>query len=383
MIKDGHISSMQLIAIMLIIIIGKGLDSAILILIHWGHSAPELLMLVGEIGIVTIVALQLPLFKDPNKNLIDLLIDTFGGVMGSLFGFSLFTSLLLDLAMNVYYDIEQIRVVFLPTTPPNLVLFLSIVAMIIPAYYGIEVLGRTNLIMFALMMVVILSLIAISFTLINIDYMPPLLGPGIPQLLKQGVLHSGFFGEYLVYLMLRPYVRSYRSFRNSFYIIAGISILFGAIGLVIIQLVFPYPIDDHLFFPFIELAKLIYFGRFIQHIEAVYAVTWLAVTFARLSLLLYVLSLMAASVARTPHFRRFAPSIGAMIYYGALLPPTLSDAIDFKDIMLEKRGFPFYGGIAILFLIVGYLKKWRNKPNGGQNPSAEQQAAPDAATVQP
>ena len=86
-----------------------------------------------------------------------------------------------------------------------------------------------------------------------------------------------------------------------------------------------------------------------------------------------MLSIISAGIARTQNFRRFAPAIGVMTYYGALLPPTLSDAIDFKDIVLEKRGFPFYGGIALLFLIVGYVKKWRERKHGDKNDKAGQQ----------
>lgn len=364
MIKDGHISPNQLIAIFFILVMAKEMDPAILVLIHWGHSAADLLLMISQLGIIALMTILLPLFKDPSKNLIDHIAETFGPIIGTIFGMMLFIPLLMDVSMSVTFDSEQIRSVFLPTTPVAVTLFVCILAMIIPVYYGVEVLGRANLIVFGMLVGILIAWDMLTLKSSSIQNLPPILGPGIPTLLQSGVLHVGFLGEFIDYLMLRPYVRSYTSYRRSFYIVAFATLIIGMIRLAIVQMKFPYPIDDNLFFPFMEAVKLIYFGRYIQHVEAVYAVIWLVVALARLGLMMYLLALMAASIARAHNYRRFAPSIAALIFYGALIPPTLSDAIDFKDVILSQKMQPVYGGVVVLLALVKYFqlfKQWRAK----------------------
>ena len=71
LLKDGHISPTQLVAIFFILIIGKEMDSGVLILIHWGHGAAELLLAISELSMAIVIILLFPLFKEPNKNIID------------------------------------------------------------------------------------------------------------------------------------------------------------------------------------------------------------------------------------------------------------------------------------------------------------------------
>lgn len=383
MIKDGHISTSQLVSIISIVVLGKGLDSASLILIHWGHAAAELLVLVAELTMLAVMALLIPLMKAQDKNLLDLVHDLFGPWVGTALSIVLYVFLLADVALNLQFDMEQIKTVFLPTTPLGIILFLTILGMTVPMFYGIENLGRTNLIMMAALLSLAFVLIPLSIPQSSTANLPSILGPGIPTLLKEGVLHAGFFGEYIAILMLRPYVRSYERFRLGYWLAASLCLVLGVVAMLDTQLVFPYPTDDHLFFPFVESARLLYFGRFVQHIEAVFAVTWLVIAMARLSILIYILSLMSASIARAGNYRRFAPLTAAALYYGALIIPSLAYAIDFKDIVLEKRGLPFYGGIAVLVAAVGHFKRWRQgkgqggaKSKGGQAGDATQNRQP-------
>lgn len=344
-----------------ILMVGKEMDPGVLILIHWGHNAAELLLIISQLIMVLIIGIMLPLFKDPSKNLFDHLFDYFGPIIGSVFSFIIFIALILDLSVNLTFDFEQIHSIFLPTTPTAFILFILIVSMMIPVYYGIEVLGRTSLFMMSFIVLTIIFTNIFSLSSADFNNIPPIFGPGISAILKQGILHVGFFGEFIGYLMIRPYIRSYSSYRRSFYLIAVVTLIIGIFQLLSIQFVLPYPSSDHLFFLSIEMAKLMYFGRFIQHVESVYAVSWLIVACLRLSFMMYLLSIGAAGMVRAQNYRRFIPSIAVLVYYIALLPNTLSDAIDFKDIVLEQR-LPFiYGTILMLFIVVGYFKLWRKK----------------------
>ncbi|WP_241717120.1 GerAB/ArcD/ProY family transporter, partial [Sulfoacidibacillus ferrooxidans] len=236
---------------------------------------------------------MIPLFKDPSKNLIDYFFEYFGAIFGFIFSMIIFTALLLDLSTNVTFDFEQVHVLFLPTTPTAVILMFMIISMVLPAYFGIEILGRSSIMMGGLIILIILSLNVLSTTNADINNFPPILGPGLPTLLKQGILHIGFFGEFIAYLMMRPYIRSYSSYQRSFYIISAVTLVVGIIQITLLQLIFPYPTSANLLFLSVESIKLIYFGRFIQHIEAIYAIAWLIVACLRLSFMLYLLSLAA------------------------------------------------------------------------------------------
>jgi len=384
-IRDGHVSPRQISAMLTIIVLGKGLDSAVLILVHWGHGAAELLLLVAEGVMVGAVLLLLPLHKAADKNLMDVIVATFGKWVGAIVCGVLFAMLLVDIAINLEMDMQQIRSVFLPLTPTQVVLIVSLVATAIPAYYGIEVLGRSNMMMFVLLMGIALVLIPLTFEVIKSSNIPPLLGPGPITLLKEGVLHFGFFGEYLTVFMLRPYVRDYLAFRRAIITAILICVTVGTASLLDLQMVFPYPTDDHLFFPFVEVARILYFGRFVQHIEALFALTWLAVALARLSVLIYILSLMAATMSRATNFRRYVPLVAGCLYFGALMLPNLAVAIDIKDIWLEKRSMPLLATIIVATIITGHWKARRAKREGtqGQPPgTGTQQATPNRRAAQ-
>ena len=363
-----------MLAISMVIMVGKILDPSADILIHWGHGAAYLLALLSGAMMLLCVLPMLWLFRQPDKSLFDHLFEQFGNVIGSIVGLLLLLALLIDICTTLRLDVHQIEVAFLPTTSPILIVMIYVAAMSLPVYFGIEGLGRSNLIMFVLLFITLISLLLFMLTRAHLSYMPPVLGPGLPNLLQQGVLHLGFFAEMLLFFIFRPYLRTYREFRWSFLTGYIASVLWIALALFVFNLVIPYPTSDHLMYPFLESAKIVYFGRFIQHIEAVYAVAWVASSLIRLNIFIFAASLLCAELLRTANYRRFIAVVGAISFYGSLIPPSIMSDLSFKDIVSMQRSFLLYVSIPLALGLVAYIRKWRQKRNGKTGQALQNQA---------
>ncbi len=374
MIKAGHISGRQATAIMTIILVTKLMNPIATIIIRWGQSAADTLAFLSGLIMLVLVLPILPLVKDTPKTLFGLMREHFGKVLGTVFSIFLLITLSLDTAVVLRADVVQVQLIFAPQTPLPIIESLILLVAVYASYLGLEAIARSNLIAFFLLIVLIITLFIITqLFYANWMNLAPILGPGIPTLLTQGILHAGFYGELLILFNLRIFVRDYKSFKTSVFSSQIISVSVSIIAFSLFQLVFPYPSSGHLFFPFIELAKLIYFGRFIQHIEAAFAITWLIVGLLRITIMVYVLSFMMADICNTQNVRRFIPSIAIFIFYGTLIPPSLVADVDFKDVQLMQYGIFVYGLLPIAIAVVAYLRK---RKNNKKSPSTEPQGGP-------
>ncbi|KUO97427.1 GerAB/ArcD/ProY family transporter [Ferroacidibacillus organovorans] len=361
MIQEGRISNLHLAAIVAVVILSKALNPFFVILVHYGHSAAGLLGILSAIVMFLIV---LPLFiaAKPDDSFVSLAKKNLGNVLGTLIGASSLVLLYLDACVSMRADVEQVQLVFLPQTPPTIIDYVYLLFMLVCAYFGIEVLARATLITYVVVITTLLILMFLTIPQWDINHFFPPLGPGIGTLAKQSVLHAGYFGEIILFFMLRPFLRTYAQFKRGLLWGYGFAVAIIVMGLYVTQFVLPYPSNDHLYYLFIEVGKLLYFGRFFQHIEAIFALSWLPISLFRMAIFLLVISLQLAEVCNSKNYRRFLITTGFLIYLGSFVPPSLEATIDFKDVWLQQRSIPIYGGFALLVGIVSLIRRRHEKP---------------------
>ncbi|KYP81049.1 GerAB/ArcD/ProY family transporter [Ferroacidibacillus organovorans] len=364
MIQEGRISNLHLAAIVAVVILSKALNPFFVILVHYGHSAAGLL---GMLSATIMFLFVLPLFvaAKTNHSFVGLAKINLGNFLGTLIGASSLVLLYLDACVSMRADIEQVQLVFLPQTPPTVIDYVFLIFMLFGAYMGLEVIARATLITYTVVVTTILILTILTTSQWDTTSFFPPLGPGIGTLAKQGVLHAGYFGEIILFFMLRPFLRTYAQFKRGLLWGYGTAVSMVVVGLYITQFMLPYPTDDHLYYLFIEVGKLLYFGRFFQHIEAIFALSWLPVSLLRMTIFLFVICLQLAELCNTTNYRRFLLPTGFLIYLGSFVPPSLEAAIDFKDIWLQQRTFPLYGGFALLVGIVSLIRKRHKQADQG------------------
>lgn len=230
MLKDTKISNKQLIILMISFIMGDsiiitiwrgaGKDAWISIILAWIFS-------YGLIGMYVYIAKL-----NPNKTLIEILMDTFGKYLGKILSL-LYLWYFLHLSSLVFRSYsEYIEIVVFPETPRIFITAFSSIALIIGLKYGLEVISRTSMIVFLIPPISILITLLRSAKYIDVTNFQPILEYGMKPVLQASFELITFpFGEAVLFLMIFPFVNKKEKLLKSSFI----SITFVGVILIIIS----------------------------------------------------------------------------------------------------------------------------------------------------
>ncbi len=164
-------------------------------------------------GVVKIAELH------PNKSLVDILIDCFGGFFGRLIAL-LYGWYFIHLAAEVIRTYSNYATtVTYPETP---LLFFAITYAVVVIYalkVGIEVVGRISEVIVPFVCLVVICTFLVSIPSMKVSNLQPILAKGIMPPLQAGFATMILpFGEFILFLLVVPNLNHQRSFKRTSFI---------------------------------------------------------------------------------------------------------------------------------------------------------------------
>jgi spore germination protein KB len=221
-----------------------------------------------------------------NKTVIDYSVDILGWPLGKLIG-------LVYILFFIYIDATILREfsellsgAFLINTPQ---IFFSI-GILLPCIYmlyiGIESLARASQILFPLYLVSVVGLILLAMNEMDFNYLKPVLAEGIEPVLMGSYRNMVWFGEISILLILFPSINQTKQVKKlSVLAIIVVSLLLMIVNISLVS-IFSNHID-HLNYPFLSLARFVSVGGFVERLDSVIMIMWIAVMFIKISLFFY------------------------------------------------------------------------------------------------
>ncbi|MGE5576679.1 MAG: GerAB/ArcD/ProY family transporter [Syntrophothermus sp.] len=348
MIRDGHIDLRQAAVLAQILITAKVFVTLPRVMAERAGSAAWILILIGGVvawvGLFFITRLSL---RFPKYSLIELTEALLGPVFGRLVGL-LFIGYFLYVTSIVMREFtETFKTAILPDTPPSVLTIVMLSILMYAAYCGLEALARASELLFPFIVVSFFAALLV-WPNVRLGFLRPFWGPGIPVLLKNGLLAASIYGEILFLAMIFPFLRqkgdAWRA-GTSAILVSGI-ILSSLTALAVA--VFSDRGLAQIPFPMLTLARLVNLGKFLQRVEAVYVFVWFFTGALKLSIAFYVTVLGTAQLLKLEDFRPLIWPYGLLVFSLSFIPRNLIEAFT-DDIDILRR----YGTIVAFLLPAG------------------------------
>ncbi|CEO89772.1 GerAB/ArcD/ProY family transporter [Syntrophaceticus schinkii] len=258
-----------------------------------------------------------------------------------------------------------IHVAFLRETPVMAIEIIGILAAIYAVCLGIEVIARQNELswpVWALSLLLILLLVAKE---INPENFKPFLENGIMPVIKGSFVVSPFRGEVFLLLMLFPYLnQKQEALKTAGYYVLAQAVLPGIITAVIIG-VFGDIVPTYMVFPTYNLARYISVAQFLERIQILIVVMWMAGLIVKMAVFYHSAAIAAATTLGLKNYRitllpiAIATVVISRVFYGTQLHLT----------NFLFKTWPYYGGavqllIPAIMLLIAIIRK-----KGGENAS--------------
>lgn len=351
----------QSISIAVLFIIGTSLFMGV-----YGHSGNSswiaLILSMGlAIPLMLIYARLHVLF--PGKDLFDMLITVFGGVVGRIIS-CLFIWYAFHLGSLILRNFGEFTKTVALTSTPMIAPMLCVGLLCIwVVKAGIEVLGRSAKLLLIFNIVLNVAIFILAIPRFEYHHLLPLFDSGWQTIITDVIGTFAFpFGEIVIFLgafSSLPKKGSAKKVLISGVLISGMIILLATVRGI---LVLGPDVLSSLYFPSYVSTGRINIGDFLTRIEASSAVGFVITIFIKASLCLYVVSNGVAKVFNLKSYRSVVLQLGLlMVYFSDFIYKDIMEMQYFTNHINKIYSFPFQIIIPVMLWICAEIVVSRGK----------------------
>lgn len=359
--NDGKIGLRETSALLVITIAVKATDMTPNLQFVSGKSAAWMIPILAALLIAVPVFLFLRIQSVHRLELIDLLYHLMGKPVGFVLSAGLFATTLAATSIDVRSYADLISTMYYPQTPVWVFHILLVAAACYIAGKGLETIGRSSWILFPYIIGAnVLLVFLVMAKGISFDYLFPFWGSGIPSISREAFWHSSMYAELIIFLTLALKIKSFSALRKSTWLAWAASALIIAWFYVLYTITFDFATVETILYPYHQMTRYVRIGRFITNLEAFFLIFWIASTFVRFALYLYVLSVLFAHLIRLPLKQgKLLLPLSALAFLIGLFP---NNAVELEMLLRERMLSSvsvFMYTLPFLLLIASVIKKRR------------------------
>ena len=259
----------------------------------------------------------------PGKNLIEILQQTFGTVLGKIVGVGYFWFFITLFTLNLTDMGEFTVLTIMDETPGYVLTILCLLISSVAVCGGIKLVTRYSMMFYIIaVLILIISLFLMSSQMKSQNFLPFLNMPAKKYIQGTHIISTIPFGEVVVFFMIFPSAKLERKQTAKFLfsgfllgavtvfaVVAGdIAVLGNTLGLFTL--------------PHLISLRLVNLGSALSRMEILFAIVLILLLFFKISMLFYATTLTAAQLFRVKSYRHIVLITGAFaIAYGFTLYP--------------------------------------------------------------
>lgn len=231
------------------------------------------------------------------------------------------------------------------------------------AYLGIECIARQNQLVWPVWLFVLLLVLCLGAVDLNISNLKPVLENGLPPLISGGIVRSPCRGYVFFVLMLFPYLNQKQEALKTILLHLALAAFVSAFSLFVIIGVLGDKITAQMVYPFYTLAQYISVVHFLERMEALTVIIWIAGVVVKLAVFFHTAAIATASTIGLKNYRTtlLPIAITTVVLSGALYNTNL------KLITFMLKTFPLYAfiielAVPALILLMAVIRKRRGDP---------------------
>lgn len=321
-------------------------------------TASWLMMLYLAVISILIFALLAYLMRHfKQKDILDICTDTFGRVVGVIYGLTLVAGFVFQSASILRQVCDRFKIIAYENSPLWYIILFFMIAAVLACYGGLDVIIRAAKIIMPFVFISIFVLIVGNFEWVELHNLQPILGNGAKSILWDSLPSLSLFSPILTLLLLPPYMKDHGKLTKSgIWILVGGGVLYGVLTALLLMK-FPYPTSQELLMPFYVLSGLVTFGDRIARVEVLFLLTWV------LGIMLYLSTLMVLAVHTLQKVFRLKSRkpiiipIGVLVFALAFFPQATSSMKFIEQNVLEQYGTIPLFLLPLLILVVANFKR--------------------------
>lgn len=364
MIKEGKIGVQEAISLVVIATSNRVFFTAPTIVVQFVGTAGWYMSLISSItAIVFFTFIYILLKRFPGKDLLEIFSITFGCFIGFILSFVYASSFLAASGILLREFYEIVKSFILPNTPISILNGTMLIVVVVAVFLGLETIARVAklvAVISLLMYFLLLLLSAQNFKLYNIF---PLLGYGIGNTIFEGISRSSAYSEVIVLAVLVGSMQGAKHIKKAGYLSLILSGLLVSMGILCIQLVFPYYTLQEETAPLYSLSTLIKYGNFFQRLDPAFLTLWLIITIISSSIVFYSAVSSYCKTFRLQDRRPVIIPMAALLFAITMIPRNLPSVIyEYIELLRTFPIFLFYI-IPLAALITAILRKNKGVDN--------------------
>jgi spore germination protein KB len=348
-----------------------GLKGTVLIMIGYIYGSTAILspgVGVGQdawvaqtigLGLALIVVWvnTLLLARFPGQTFIEINERVFGPYAGKFISL-LFLWYIFHLGSIVLIDhLDFVRLMIIPLTPAEVVVFLGILPCIYAAYKGLEVIVRTGqvLVVFTLLYFGLITLFQVqSYDFANFK---PFLVTPFPKLAWAGLTAASFpYLETVVFLMILPFLNQQNKVRVAVYLglfFGGLVVIWSIMRLILV-------LGDtavNYVYPSYYAVRIINISELLNRFEILAAMNYIMIGFLKVTVLLYAAGLGWAQLCKCQDYRPLLLPLGALMALVSLNNfEHVVGNFEFTTQVYSIYALPFSAGLPFLVLVGAWVR---------------------------
>lgn len=361
--SENKVALKEYAAVLMMAIGFKATDSAPTLLLQYGKNAGWMIPLVSSIIVFLALSCLLALIERyRDKNIIEILYHLTGKYIGFIVAFIITITLIELTASNVRNYIDIMSTIYFPRTPIIILAIILVGGSTIMAKLGFEAIARTAWMVIPWIMVIFVAFIILLYNLIKVSYIFPILGAGVKQILKGGVVYSTFFSEVITFSITFHQVKDYKAFKKASYFAFWLSVAEMSLLTALYLMVMDYPpviINASLFH---TVSRLIYGGRFISNLEAFFFLFWIIVTIIRFALYIYTNTALLSYTLKLSDVNRLIYAVCGIILMLAMFPENfLQNVMGIRKFIVNIDWIYIYLTPCVLLAISQWKGDYKNE----------------------
>ncbi|MBM7867495.1 GerAB/ArcD/ProY family transporter [Heliobacterium gestii] len=266
--------------------------------------------------------------------------------------------------------VSLINDAILPLSPASYLIIPFVFAIAFGAYHGAESISRANYLLLPITLGGYLLLLGSAYIIGEPSFATPFFGPGLDRLFWGGLYRVPYFLEIVILTVLFPHFRSNKQFRQVIWYGTFLNVLLLALGLLAYALNFPPTNTQNVGFPLFQLSRNIYFGRYLQRVEALFTFIWVIMSIFKMSLSLYAGSIAFARGIGAPFYQPYVPPMAVLTVVFCFLAPNYLTALEWEwGILRYASTVPFVAFLSLLLVASYWQAQKKSAAPRGRTPS--------------
>lgn len=346
MINEGKIGVQESISLIVMAICSKIFFTSPGFLTTLVGTAGWLTTLIScTTSIVLFTFTYLLLKRFPGKNIVEVFNITLGSILGFLFSSIYAIAFLFEGSVVAREFADFMKIFTFPETPISFIIGAFIFVIAAAVYLGLESIARVaKLVGYSALggYILVIMLSATEYRLANLF---PVFGYGLDRIFLNGVVRSSAYSEVIILSVIAGSLQGSQHIKKIGYTSLVLSGVLLSMGLICMNLVFPYYITQEIVAPLYIMARSVEYGAFIQRLEPVALFLWIITTIITVSILLYCTVSVYCKMFRLQDMRPVIIPLSVIMFTAAMFPK------DFSIIVGEYvQGTRTYGA-AVFYLL--------------------------------